>query len=165
MNVAIKIDQYNHNNIFFCDSIKNSIINEGTFIRILYSNSYVLINGIFLLITLNDIVFCKYYNKYKCCFNANINKNVINEIKIIEEQLLNKINIKHKTPQCKIYEQMKNGCIKLYNEINEIREVNEINKINNSQNFILKISGIWETQTNYGLTYKIIKPLLFILES
>ena len=53
----------------------------------------------------------------------------------------------------------------LHNEINEIREVNEINKGSNSQNFILKISGIWETQTNYGLTYKIIKPLLFILES
>jgi hypothetical protein len=162
MNVAIKLEQYNHNNIFFCDSIKNSIINEGIFIRILYSNSYVLINGIFLLISLNDITFCKYYNKFKCVFNINFNKNIINEIKIIEEQLLNKINIKNKEPQFKIYEQMKNGYIKLYNEINEIAE---INKNNNSQNFILKISGIWETQTNYGLTYKFIKPLLFILEN
>jgi Zn-dependent M16 (insulinase) family peptidase len=152
MNIAIQIENYDKNNIFFCDSIKNSIINEGIFFRILYSNSYVLMNGIFLLIKLNDVTFNKYYNKFKCNFNTNINKEIINKIKIIEEQILEKINIQNKGPQYKIYEQMKNGSIKLYNEINE-------NNID--QNFILKISGIWETHTNYGLTYKFIKPLYF----
>jgi hypothetical protein len=156
MYIAIKIEQYEHDNIFFCDSIKNSIINEGIFFRILYSNSYLIMNGIFLSIKLNDITFNKYYNKYynkfKCNFNINLNKDIINKIKVIEEQILQKIYIQNKVPQYKIYEQMKNGCIKLYNEINED---------NIDQNFILKISGIWETQTNYGLTYKFIKPFGF----
>ena len=154
MNIAIKIEQYDSNKIFFCESIKNSIINEGIFIRILYSNSFVVINGVFLLVNLNDITFNKYYNKFKCNFNVNLNKDIIHEIKLIEEQILQKINIKNKIPQYKIYEQMKNGSIKLYNEINEY---------NNDEKFILKISGIWETQTNYGLTYKFIKPLHFCL--
>ena len=70
MNIAIKIEQYDSNKIFFCESIKNSIINEGIFIRILYSTSYVVINGVFLLINLNDITFNKYYNKFKCNFNV-----------------------------------------------------------------------------------------------
>jgi hypothetical protein len=47
----------------------------------------------------------------------------------------------------KIYEQMKNGNVKVFNEV--------YNK--SSGSFILKISGVWETQTNYGLTYKFIK--------
>jgi uncharacterized membrane protein (UPF0182 family) len=111
-------------------------------------------NGIFILIKLNDITYNKYYNKFKCNFNINLNKDTINKIKIIEEGILQKINIQNKMPQYKIYEQMKNGSIKLYNEINEN---------DNNTNFILKISGIWETQTNYGLTYKFIKPLHFCL--
>ena len=52
-----------------------------------------------------------------------------------------------KTPQYKIYEQIKNGNIKMFNDIG--------NK--SICSFILKISGIWETQNNYGLTYKFIK--------
>ena len=93
MNIAIKIEQYDSNKIFFCESIKNSIINEGIFIRILYSTSYVVINGVFLLINLNDITFNKYYNKFKCNFNVNVNKDIIHEIKLIEEQILQNINL------------------------------------------------------------------------
>ena len=53
----------------------------------------------------------------------------------------------NKLPSNKIYEQIKSGYIKLFSDIG--------NKTNCS--FILKISGIWETQTNYGLTYKFVK--------
>ena len=57
------------------------------------------------------------------------------------------IEIKNKISQLKIHEQLKNGNIKLFNEVT--------NK--NNCSFILKISGIWETHSNYGLTYKFIK--------
>lgn len=146
MNIVKDIDQYNENNIYFCEPIKNNIMNEGTFIRILYSTNNVVLNGIYLLISLNDIVCDKYYNKYKCIFNTNVHKNMIDSLKIIEENILKKIEIKNKIPQLKIYEQLKNGNIKLFNEVNKL-----------SCSFILKISGIWETHNNYGLTYKFIK--------
>jgi len=77
MNIVKKIDQYDDNNIFFCEPIKNNIMNEGNFIRILYSNSYFVLNGIYLLITLTDIICEKYYNKYKCIFNIDAHKNLI----------------------------------------------------------------------------------------
>ena len=147
MNLVKKIDQYNENNIFFCDPIKNNIMNEGKFIRILYSTFNITLNGIYLLISLNDITSEKYYNKNKCIFNVNTHKELIEKIKIIEENLLKKIEIINKTPQFKIYDQLINGNIKFFCDF--------FSKSNNF--FILKISGIWENKLSYGLTYKFIK--------
>ena len=145
MNLVKSINQYNEDNIYFCEPIKNNVMNEGKFIRILYSTHNLVLNGIYLLVHINEITCDKYYNKYKCNFNTLHNKDIIDNIKTIEENILKKIEIK-KIPQLKIYEQLRNGNIKLFNEVNK-----------SFCSFILKISGIWETQFNYGLTYKFIK--------
>ena len=146
MNIVKRIDQYNDNNLFFCDPIKNNVINEGNFIRILYSTPYFTLNGIFLLLNLNDIICEKYYLKYRCTFNVAMHKDIIEHLKIIEEDILKKYDIKDKIIQFKIHEQLINGNIKVFTDIGK----------KNSASFILKISGIWETQYNYGLTYKFI---------
>jgi hypothetical protein len=149
MYIAMTIDQYNDNYINFCEPIKNNIINDGTFIRIFYSDGIVSFNGIYLFITLNDITCEKYYNKFKCCFNTNYtnHKEIIEKIKTIEDNLLKKIDIKNKVVQYKIYDQFKNGNIRLFNDIED----------KSTCSFILKISGVWENPINYGLTYKFIK--------
>lgn len=147
MNIVKKIEQYDENNIFFCEPIKNNVINDGSFIRILYSTNNVVFNGIYLLITLNDLTCEKYYSKYKCIFSVSTHKDLINNIKNIEEDILKKYTIEEKIPQFKIYEQLKNGNFKIFSDIS--------NK--SVCSFIMKISGIWETQLNYGLTYKFIK--------
>jgi hypothetical protein len=148
MNIVKNIYQYDENNIYFCEPIKNNVMNDGLFIRILYSTSIFVINGINLFIELNDITIEKYYNKYKCCFNPLTHKDIIENIKFIEETLLKNVNIKNKIPQFKIYEQIKNGNIKIFSD--------NIEKINNNL-FMLKISGIWETEFHYGITYKFVK--------
>ena len=147
MNVVKRIDQYNDNHLFFCEPIKNNVMNEGNFIRLLYSTNSVVLNGIYLQITLNDIICEKYYTKYRCNFCTVMHKNIIDNLKIIEEDILKKSEITNKTPQFKIYDQLKNGNLKIFTDIG--------NKT--SCSFILKISGIWETYNNYGLTYKFIK--------
>jgi hypothetical protein len=143
------IEQYDDKYINFCQPIKNNVINDGSFIRIFYSNEIVSFNGIYLLITLNNIICDKYYNKYKYFFNAHFtfHKEIIDKIKTIEENILKKIEIKNKVVQYKIFEQFENGNIRLFNEIEN----------NSSCSFILKISGIWENPVYYGLTYKFIK--------
>jgi hypothetical protein len=143
------LDQYHNSHVFFCDSIKNNVMSDGNFIRILYSTNNITLNGIYLLIKLKDITCDKYYNKYKCVFNTSTHKDFIEEIRSIEESVLNKFEntFNNKHPELKIYEQLKNGFIKIFQEI-QSKPVN---------NFILKISGVWETQTNYGLTYKFVK--------
>ena len=146
MNLVKQINQYDNKCLFFCEPIKNNIMNEGIFIKILYSNENISLNGIYLLVKFCDIVCEKYYNKYKCSFNILNNKDIINNLKLIEEEILKKYNTT-KIPCYKIYEQIKCGYIKMYSIIG----------IKQTSSFVLKISGIWETQQNYGLTYKFIK--------
>jgi hypothetical protein len=148
MNIVKTLDQYDENCIYFCDPIKNNVMNEGNFIRILYSTPTFVLNGVYLLIRLNDIIVEKYYNKYKCIFNVNNHKDIIEGIKTIEDNLLKKINVKNKFAQNKIYEQLKNGNIKIFSDVNPKTYMNT---------FLLKISGIWETETQYGVTYKFSK--------
>ena len=50
MNFVKNLNQFNKDYIYFCEPIKNNIMNEGTFIRILYSTHYVVFNGIYLLL-------------------------------------------------------------------------------------------------------------------
>jgi hypothetical protein len=147
MNLVKKIDQYDENNVFFCAPIKNNVIkNNSFFSRILYSNDLFTLNGICILVHFNDVSFEKYYSKYKCVLNVLTNKNIIDNIKTIEENILKKYETT-KIPVFKIYEQIKNGNIYFYLNINNLKT---------NISFILKISGIWETQTSYGLTYKFI---------
>ena len=147
MNIALNLDQYDEKCIYFCDPIKNNVMNDGNFIRILYANSLLTLNGIYISIKLNNVTAEKYYNKYKCNFDTSQHNDIIDSLKNIEKNILSKINIQNKIPQFKIYEQVKNGNIKLFYDIG--------NKPTCC--FILKISGIWETINNYGLTYKFVK--------
>jgi hypothetical protein len=121
-------------------------MNDGNFIRIIYSTPLFVLNGIYINIYINHTAVDKYYNKFKCSFDVNQYKDVIDKLKIIEEGILKKVNITGKNPQYKLYEQIKNGNIKVFSETFE--------KINNT--FLLKIAGIWETNNEYGLTYKFI---------
>jgi hypothetical protein len=151
MNIVLKLYQFNQNYLYFCEPIKNNIMNDGNFIRILYSTPNVVLNGLYLFISLNNVECEKYYNKFKYIFNLHNNENqkIIEKIKLIEEHILNNINIENKIPQFKIMEQLKNGYIKLFNNSQNTQNDKSIN-------FILKISGVWETNFNYGLTYKFI---------
>jgi hypothetical protein len=147
MNIVKRPDQYDESNVLFCEPIKNNVMNDGNFIRILYSTPWFTMNGIYLLMTLHDISCEKYYLKYRCSFNYITHKDTIDNIKVIEEDILKKYEIRDKVAQYKIFEQLRNGNIKIFSDVS-----------NKSMcSFILKISGIWETQYNYGLTYKFIK--------
>ena len=148
MNLVKNLNQYDDNYVIFCDPIKNNIMNDGNFIRILYSANNFTLNGIYLFITLKDVTCDKYYNKYKCIFNVNVHKELIEKIKSIEENILKKLEstFYNKFPQYKIYEQFKNGNIKIFQDIQNKSNVN----------FILKISGVWEINSSFGLTYKFI---------
>ena len=147
MNIVKTLEQYDDDCVYFCDPIKNNIMNDGYFIRIIYSTPIFTLNGIYLSININHLTIEKYYNKFKCSFDINIYKNLIESLQTIENNIIKKINIRGKIPQYKIYEQLKNGNIKIFSE--------NIDKINNT--FLLKIAGIWETDMYYGLTYKFIK--------
>ena len=117
-------------------------MDDSNFIRILYSNELITINGIFIKI--NSDHTDAYYNKYRCAYQENLNREVINNIKNLESLILHNYK-SSKKPAYKIKEQLDTMSIKIFTETN-VRKV--------PSEFILKISGLWETSTEYGITYK-----------
>ena len=134
MNIVKNINQYDENSLFFCEPIKNNIIDDSYFIRILYSTHNVVINGVYLLITLNNITCEKYYNKYRCCFNPNNHKDIID---ISYDKIMDKV--------FKIKEREKDTFTdRLKGKSDEARNVDTIMKINKL--------GEWGKGLQKGLT-------------
>ena len=148
MNVVLELDQFNINDVYFQEPVKNTIMDNSNFIRVIYSNSIFMLNGIFIRFNLNVLAIEKSFNKYKCMFDKQYNNAEILVISTIERELLSKMNIIGKTPIYRISEQLVNGHVKIFIDNN-----NTSNK-RTSNEFIMKISGIWENEFEYGLTYK-----------
>tara|TARA_B100000945_G_C20120727_1_gene474696 strand:- start:101 stop:589 length:489 start_codon:yes stop_codon:yes gene_type:complete len=152
--IAENIHNIDTNNIIICDPIKNSIMQYSNFYKIIYSNELISLNGLYILFDLNKINI----NKDKITFNYNDNKEIINKIELIEIHILNIIG-SNKNKIFKITELLSNGYIKYCYNDNNINNINNIyynNNYNNNKSLILKISGLWETKENIGVTFKII---------
>lgn len=141
--LILNLDNFDIQNIYFGNLLKNNIINEGSFRHINYSTKYFSLNTIYLRLSLKmSYVFD---NKLRIFFKKKDNEKIINTIKYIEEEILKSIN---KKIQLKISKYLENEMIVLHS-------------IPPSNFFlILKISGLWETENQCGLTFKfIIHPL------
>jgi hypothetical protein len=104
--------------------------------------------GLFILVSLKNITKELYFKKIKITYDNNINTTMLNRIYVIETEILNKYNSTKKQKKL-LYETLSSGVIKLYpNKEDDI--------LNISNSFTLKISGIWESDTEYGITYKLL---------
>ena len=120
MNLVIDELKYELNNIFFYEPIKNTVMEESNFIRIIYSDENIILNGLYI----------KIENFLK----------LANNLDQLETNILEK------------YNPLKKKVIKLKEHLNYILK----KSINNNNIYILKISGIWETENCIGLTFKFI---------
>lgn len=134
--IAEDIDKYNNKNLFFMQPIKNTMINEGLFHKILYSNDIFTCNGLYIKMNFRET---KWLNG-RLIFDIEPNQDIMNRIVEIEKHILDKID-PNKRAHYKIYEQIKNGNFKTSNSNSTI---------------IIKISGVWENQNTLGISYKII---------
>ena len=142
MNI-LDINSILYNNIFFNKSVKNNILSNGYFTKINYSDNIIIMSGLYIKFHLVSTQYENHFSKIKCNFSITKNDDLIKKIRDLEISIIEKFSIP-KIPQFSLYEQFKNGHIKLYN-------------LKNLKNyFLLRISGIWENDTHYGLTYKII---------
>lgn len=131
--------------IFLGNTINNRILENGKFTRIYYSTPLCSFNGIYTLLYIDDIIVSNSNNSFNNKLMINVNKNsvLLNNIKQLEEKILRVVEIKNKTLSCNISNELMKGFLKL----------NYKNNINNCK-IMLKISGIWETEDSYGLSYK-----------
>ena len=148
MNVILTQDEYDISHIYYNEPIQNTVMNNSKFIKMIYSNEYIILNGVYLIKKIKNTTKELYFKKIKVKYDINNNKDLLKFIFEVEENILNKYP-SLKKPKKIIYDTMITGAIKLF--------PNDIDDLNNGKNsFILKISGIWEDQNEYGLTYKII---------
>ena len=150
MNIVIDIDEFNKDHIFLQEPVKNNIIDDSKFIRIIYSNNIFYVNTLYISFNLHIIQIENYFNKHKFVFNVTQNTKQINQLKYIEESILDKVFISNKKPVFRLYEQLNSGNLKLF------KENIKIHKINTTNDFIIKISGIWENEYEYGIIYKFV---------
>ena len=57
MNLVLDENNYNINNIFFYEPVKNTVMDDSKFIKILYSNEFITLNGIFINFPIKSLLF------------------------------------------------------------------------------------------------------------
>jgi hypothetical protein len=176
--LSLDIDNYNFNNVSFFNPINNAIIENSIFTKILYSTPFFICNNIFINIS-NECVIYEEKNG-KNMYSFIISDAIAEKIYNIEQDLLNKYNNnsthfqdkfnfsnrKYKQPLITINNRIKNNTIKIFynppanNETTNVCNIYSPNilpsAINTKATIILKISGVWENENFYGITFKFI---------
>lgn len=143
MNLFIKHDEFNINYLQFLNTKKNLIM-DGNFTKIMYSNEIMSMTGLFIVFDFDRLEFPIYIETLQ----SNVDKwnviatTIIETIKPIEHEIL------------KFYKEMyaSNKKISYSNNLQHgIRSYK-----NTESKLLFKVSGIWETEFEVGITYKIL---------
>jgi len=149
MYISLNTNQYDINNVIISEKTKNNIMTNGDFYRLYYSTEDIILNGLHISFELKNISIEKYFNKIKCIFDNNDhNNNTVYSLKNIEKRLLERYRGINRECVYRIGEQLENKFIKIFDD-------NYINiKRYKSIKFVLKVSGIWSSQNEFGLTFR-----------
>ena len=127
MNIILNNEDYSINNVYFTESTNDLLNINEIYYKILYSNNLITLNGIYILLNIN---------------NYSSTTDINNYLHNIEFDILNKINSKNYTY---IY--------KLVDSFNRFYNKNIV--LDNTENkYILKIFGIYESNNEYYLNFK-----------
>lgn len=180
MQVLMPIDDVDTNNIFFTEKRKNVIL-DGIFVKIIYSNEHFEMNGLHLLIRLHslhpnmdvpDDHDARYYSGLRRVTPPNPIEKPIKYIELFDP--LSALNIRQIELLCNVERDIVDNYIKLhapnkhsvYNLKSQLMGgVFRYSRLDSPQiianrlqtNYVLKISGIWETNCNVGITVKFIQ--------
>jgi len=149
MNLVYNISQFQLPNLFFLET-KRNIILDGKFTKIIYSDSVITTNGIYLITPFKIIGIETYMNKnfLKFQIENTINSKIIDDLVKMEQYIIEYYKHLYKSDKKTLYllkDQLYNSSVKLYKDSSKKNE--------NSQ-YMVKISGIWEDYEKIGLTYK-----------
>jgi hypothetical protein len=124
MNLSIKLEHFDIQNVQFMELIINKVIN-GLFSNVIYTDSNVIFSGIYIQLPLI----------------SDENRNIVTQQVV---QLENKLIEQYKLFFNVTKEPVYSNKFYLHDTIN-------------SNPFIMKISGLWETETQFGINRKIIQ--------
>ena len=143
MNIYISLNNLNSKKIGYQKPVRNKIKSYTNFYRILYNEPCYTIYNLMINIPLNSIITNTHNNVYRISFTNQL----LHYLFMIETDILKNIN----------YITSKRILHNLYNECINKRYIIKANE--EIKNITLRISGIWESNENIGLTYKFITNL------
>jgi len=150
MNIVLHKHQFNIESINLLKKKTNTII-DGVFTKFIYSNEYFTMNGLYLEFPIYNMT-CNYDSKYlNITYQPYEKENLtwLHYFTNIEYQVLdyyNKVNNINKQPVDILSKKLYSGNIK--------KSIDNRCILNNT--LTIKISGIWETETEIGLAIKIL---------
>jgi hypothetical protein len=152
MNILINHFQFDTNNTFFIDKKKNIIVN-GSFSRLLYSNSFFVMNGLHFEFPIVDYRIVNTNQNSELIFSPykDTNMSYVSDFVKIENTLLTNYNMIYGTKKSfsgVLSKQLHSGNMKLYRNLQKRRT--------QPQQLVIKISGIWETDNEIGLATKLL---------
>ena len=148
MYLAIKPSEFNIHYMMLSEKTKNNVMEGGDFYRLYYSDALCNSNGLYIYFSFNNISIEKYFNKIKCIFSLENNREIIHLLKKIEYSILHHVSFGHKDISYRISEQLDNKYIKIFTD----KHI-DFGK-NKKLDVVLKISGIWNNYNACGLTFR-----------
>ena len=151
MNIVYDVDKYSSDKIFFLETKRNTIM-DGFFTKILYSDEFLTTIGLYVKAQFHGLSIQAINNKKLLMFDKKSYNIILAEkISQIEKDVLNYYKILFgcdKRPVHILSDHLAKHCLKLYMKDN--------NKSHDMKT-IIKISGVWETSRDFGITYKFIE--------
>lgn len=150
MFLVTPIDNIDYKSIFYGEKVDNIILKDSLFVKLFYSTNNMILNGIYISVDLN-MSYLPMDTHSKMNFERNnYFFNVIEKLNKIENIILNKYcvlnnELRNKNRILKLKQQLTKPYIKVPYTLSE-----------NYTKMLIKISGIWITETEYGITYKFI---------
>ena len=150
MNVVLDIRDVHKRNLFYCDPVNNTVMDDSVFVRTGFTNELFTLNGVYLNCPLKVSKIDKYFHKYKYMFDYNSNMDLIDSLIKLEREIIGNFNIHGLVPIYKLRDQLLSLHIRVFENDESIFMPLE----SGEYSFTLKISGIWQTSESCGLTFK-----------
>lgn len=151
MFMIVPIQNVNKNAIQYGEKVHNIVIRDSLFVKLFYSTEDVVLNGIFIETYFTNIKTKIHDGDTKIYFERNSNyQTILEKLDEIEQSILyeysQKYNGIHKQiPQFRLKQQFERQYLKIPYSVNP-----------STIRLLIKISGIWLSSTEYGITFKFI---------
>lgn len=156
MSLIINFQDFNTDFVHYAEKVRNKVLSNSShdvfFVRLLYSTSYFVMNGIFLKLDKHHYTV---EDKYKKNIYISFSDEFKQIIKQIEHNIItsyvgtNKINCNYD-----IFNFVSTPKINIQLPNNQTNQTN--NNSNNSFDLYFKISGLWFDKNTAGLTHKLV---------
>ena len=163
MNVLIELKNMDYSFLYFLPHKANKMYIDGTYTKILYTHTHFTTNGIWIHIPfVNNIIIEKQnLHYYQIKMDLKDNYTLIEQLSILEKNILSTYQktilppdiMEKKQFVYTLTNQLIHGNIKVYNPLPNPPATTTTTP--SHIYYYIKISGIWETPAEIGMTYKI----------